>query len=411
MDLDCSVLHELQKADELTLAFNPHGLGGRLAPGDAASFQMASIARAVLAENVPDDVRNNFERARKLHIYGVLEYEFFTAASDYALLVLEGALRVRFLTYYSDGIPVLRGDAEDILKAQTFDDVRRARGTKLRGADGSIHRLPQSAGALLGWARRERLLVGTRSRIVDRALSSLRNHAAHPVAHTISMPPESARTLCDIAETINRLWGHDSPGGRLFPAPVERQARVAAIAPAGEGAQELRLDQVREVTESERQWDFAVFLAAENERLMGVTRGGIGFLHQPGFQTTEFPCDQIWRGDWETLVGEIDRGTFTRRRDAVQHLDRLFFIRAHDGTIDHARSSADLLALTTLPEGAWYAVIADAPLHVWVHVRDHEPDAAQGRKICPECCVEIRGRLESGSRVVELARDSQTNHD
>lgn len=77
---------------------------------------------------------------------------------------------MRFLTYYSDGIAVLRGDAEDILKAQTFDDVRRARGTKLRGADGSIHRLAQSAGALLGWARRERLLVGTRSRIVDDAV-------------------------------------------------------------------------------------------------------------------------------------------------------------------------------------------------------------------------------------------------
>lgn len=47
----------------------------------------------------------------------------------------------------------------------------------------------------------------------------------------------------------------------------------------------------------------------------------------------------------------------------MQYLDRLFFIRTHDGTIDHARSSADLLALTTLPEGAWYVVIADAPLH------------------------------------------------
>jgi hypothetical protein len=83
MDLDRSVLHELQKADKLTLAFNPHGLGGRLAPEDAASFQMASIARAVLAENVPDDVRNNFERARKLHIYGVLEYEFCAALNGH----------------------------------------------------------------------------------------------------------------------------------------------------------------------------------------------------------------------------------------------------------------------------------------------------------------------------------------
>jgi hypothetical protein len=85
----------------------PGGLGGRLAPADAASFQAASIAQAVLAEDVPEDVRSNFERARKLHLHGVLDYEFFTAAFDYALLVLEGALRARFLTYYDDGVPLL----------------------------------------------------------------------------------------------------------------------------------------------------------------------------------------------------------------------------------------------------------------------------------------------------------------
>jgi hypothetical protein len=86
-----SILSELRTPDEATLAFNSFGLGGRLESEDAAEFQAATIARAVLADNVPEDVRNNFDRARKLHLYGVLEYEFFTAAGDYALLVLEGA--------------------------------------------------------------------------------------------------------------------------------------------------------------------------------------------------------------------------------------------------------------------------------------------------------------------------------
>ena len=60
-------------------------------------------------------MRDNFERARKLHLHGVLEYEFFTAAGDYALLVLEGALRVRFLAFYSDGIPLVCGETEELL--------------------------------------------------------------------------------------------------------------------------------------------------------------------------------------------------------------------------------------------------------------------------------------------------------
>ena len=74
-------------------------------PQHAADFQMANIARAVLAENVLKEVRDNFERARKLHLHGVLEYEFFIAAGDYVPLVLEGALRVRFLAIYNNEIP------------------------------------------------------------------------------------------------------------------------------------------------------------------------------------------------------------------------------------------------------------------------------------------------------------------
>jgi hypothetical protein len=407
MDRDAQpVLTWLREPDEMTLAFNPYGLGGRLAPEDAADFQMASIARAVLAEDVPENVRENFERARKLHLYGVLEYEFFTAASDYALLVLEGALRVRFLTYYSDGIPVLRSHVEETLQPESFDDIRDARGVKLSGADGRAHRLPVSGGALLEWARRERLLPGTRSRIVDGALSDLRNHAAHPVTHSIGMPPESARTLGDVAEMINRLWGHDTPGGRLFPAPVQREVRVAAVAPNGGGARELWLEQVREATDDEQRWHYAVFLVAEPDRLIGVTRGGVGFLHEPGFQTTEYPCEQLWQGDWGTLVKEIDGGAFTGANDAVRHLDRLFFIRASKGELDRSRSPADLLALATVPTGVWYAVIADSPLHAWVHVRDHEPDVVNGREVCPECFVQIKARGEPGAQMQVLARRS-----
>ena len=247
-----TTLHELQTPDELTLAFNSFGLGGRLAPEDAADFQAASIARAVLAENVPDDVRDNFERARQLHLYGVLEYEFFTAAGDYALLVLEGALRVRFLAFYSDGVPLVRAGGEELLQASTFDDVLAARGAKLLGAAGATHPLPLGADALLSWARREQLLVGTRAKIIEGILSDRRNHAAHPVGHAINMPVDSARTLCDVAEVINKLWGHDTPGGRLFPAPLARSPMVAAVAPDGGGACAMRLEQVPEACERER---------------------------------------------------------------------------------------------------------------------------------------------------------------
>ena len=66
-----SILSELQRPDELTLRFNPYGLGGRLGPQDAARFQAASIARAVLAADVAEDVRDNFEQIRNEEGYTV----------------------------------------------------------------------------------------------------------------------------------------------------------------------------------------------------------------------------------------------------------------------------------------------------------------------------------------------------
>jgi hypothetical protein len=401
-----SILRQLQTPDEATLAFNSFGLGGRLEPEDAADFQGATITRAVLAKNVPDDVRNNFERARTLHLYGVLEYEFFTAAGDYALLVLEGALRVRFLAFYSDGIPLVRGDAEELVCVKTFEDVLAVRRARVRGADGATHRLPLSADALLSWARHMQLLAGTRAKIIEGGLSERRNHAAHPVGHTINMPVDSARTLHDVAETINKLWGHDTPGGRLFPAPVSRQPRVAAVAPDGEGGCEMRLEQVPEAAGRERAYNYAVFLAVAGDRLIAAGRGGIGFTHQPGFQTTRFPCERVWQGSWQQLMQAIGQGSFSGLDDTTNHLDRVFLIRVGQGQIDLARSPADVLALEEWPRGQWYAVTADAPLDAWGHVRDHEPDVASGREFCPECCVQITARRVPTEQAVAIATDA-----
>jgi len=209
----------------MALVFNPIGFGGRMEPEDAARFQKEAIAAATLAEAVPIDIKENFERARRLHLYGVLEYEFFTAAPEYALLALEAALRVRFISYYDHQIPIFHGDEAATLPAADFDAVREARKTKLRRVDGSKAELPTYLKALLAWARYERLLPARRSRIVDRALVDLRNHSAHPTGRTIEAPPGSSRMLRTVAEYINRLWGEQTPGARHFPGPLTRRPR------------------------------------------------------------------------------------------------------------------------------------------------------------------------------------------
>jgi hypothetical protein len=400
------LLASLRRPDDISLRFNPFGLGGRLSAEDAAHFQQASIGQAMLQESVPEGVRSNFERARKLHQYGVLEYEFFTAAADYALLVLEGALRSRFLSFYNSEIPVARGEHAEILKVKTFDDVRKAGGRfKLRDANGDLHKLPIGTQALLNWARREHLLVGTRTRIVDHALAELRNHAAHPVSYTLQMPPHSSGTLNDIAEVINKLWGYDTPGGRLFPSPASRTPRVVGVSPDLNASVELRLDQIHDVDQDQRGWNFAVFLAVAAEDLQGFAAGGLSFAYQTGFQTTAFPCDELWRGSWSELADAVAGGRFDSCEDTVQHLERTFLIRSAGGEVDHARSPEDVLAERSLPHGGdWYAVVADFPFEARTHVRDHEPCEGE----CPEssCFVRVLGEFSSAADVLAFVRSS-----
>lgn len=211
------LLARLQEPDELALIFNPVGLGPPISPEKAAEHQAATISAAILCEAVPESVCENFERARKLHLYGVLEYEFFTAAPEYTLMVLEAALRLRFLSYYDHEIPVLRRKVPGILEAEDFDTVRAVRKTRLRLPDGSGADLPIYLKGLLAWARRERLLPGRRSRIIDKVLVDTRNHSAHPTGRTIGTPPDSSRMLRTSPNTSTAFGGATPPPAAISP--------------------------------------------------------------------------------------------------------------------------------------------------------------------------------------------------
>lgn len=122
------------------------------------------MAQLRLAADVPEDIRHNFERARKLFLYGLLERDLFAAADHEAHLVLEGALRHRFVSYYTGAIPIKRGGQSQTLSVGSFDDyyalrssLRRAR---LETPSGKTEQLPFSYLALYAWARRRRRLLG-----------------------------------------------------------------------------------------------------------------------------------------------------------------------------------------------------------------------------------------------------------
>lgn len=181
---------DLQAPDELTLRFTPLGFatGQKLRPESAAKFQQAAVDVALVAA-APQQVRDSFDRVRMLHAYGVLSYDLFTAAHDLTRLILEQALRARFIEYYDGLIPFVAKDGTPFpLAATTFDVVYDA-------LNGGSHRKAQrlvvgdgpgtmdfrgSLNHLLGWARTAGLLAGQRNRMVEPVLVAMRNDVAHP---------------------------------------------------------------------------------------------------------------------------------------------------------------------------------------------------------------------------------------
>jgi hypothetical protein len=394
------LLARLQEPDERALIFNPLGLGGRLPADQAARFQAATIEPARLAVDVPEGIRDYWERVRLLHKHGVLEYEFFSAAADLALFALEGALRRRFIDFYNGRIPVAyrrrpTKGAEATLLVRRFNQVwQAARDWDLADPCKPQCPLPTSLAPLLAWARRAGLLPGRRSRGVDESLVKLRNWAAHPEDYSLDYPPSVARGLCQIAEYINMLWGHPTPAGHTFKTHVHRRPHVVGIAPTGDASVELRLDQVATLEPEYRDYTFVVLLAGDEE--MRLTQPGTGptagleLIYKAGFQETQFPCEQLFVGEWMELNGAIEAGAFDEAEDRVEWLDRIFFVREHDGDLDHARSPDDLSALEVDLPGRWLSIVADGPWDAYTHVRDHRHvviDEEGGA--CPECLVAV----------------------
>jgi hypothetical protein len=137
MLMDIKSLEELRRPDDRTLHFAPLGLGGKMRAEDAAVFQQEVISHVELVPAVAEGTRNSFDRLRALYAYGVLNYDIFTIVEDQAHLVLEHALRERFLDFYNGAVPMEDGAGQPhTIQAarvgELFKEIRK--GSRLRGS-------------------------------------------------------------------------------------------------------------------------------------------------------------------------------------------------------------------------------------------------------------------------------------
>lgn len=370
---------ELTTANEHTRRFTSLGFatGGMLSSEDAAEFQQQCIATADLVGAVPNSTRSSYERLRTLHAHGVLCYDAFTAASDLSWVVLEQALRERFIAFYEGDVPLVAPDGTETLLALSdfadLGDALRASGSfakrsKLRLRAGDTMAIPRSLAPLLEWARREQLLEGQRNRRVEQdLLHQIRNRFAHGADFHVTMPPDSARRIRDLAEIINRLWGAPTPGGRLYPAPMAREVLAVGWSPGWETSAKgarlavMRPDQLAQVAEDQGGWTYIL--------LRGVASDPEITNFDARFDLTAYPTDLLWGpGRRDAAIAWLT--TAKPGNDTQPHLDRMFAIRRHAGKVFLPCRPEVMLSI---PEdrrsGVWHLVRADFPNDAFAHVR------------------------------------------
>ncbi|MFE3410561.1 hypothetical protein ACFXMT_20235 [Streptomyces mirabilis] len=395
-------LEELQTPDSTALIFTPFGLGGAMPPERSAEFLQRLVADCVLAPDVAEGSRREFDRLQRLFPYGLLDYDVFTVVDDRALLVMEQTLRERFIQWcagavtFEDANGLESPRSEDV---RTYDDVLAA----VKNLGRRSRRGPQQQpsphwqlkvgstlidfnGMLAGlrtWARAAGLLRGQRTRGIEHAMSKLRNAVAHPTGYHRTMPVETARTLHDLAELINQLWGHPTPGGRLYPAPVERD--IVVMAWNDEGSVHIaQADTLRDDTDA----DGYLYLL-----IRSVSRPGSRYEDaywaefDARFETTQFPAEYLWGpGSRSDALAWLDAEQ--PKGDTVDYVDRVFMLREHNGQLYPPMHPEVAAGLTGEEQrGTWHTVRADFPEHAFAHVRglNGSPDAHSRTGECRNC--------------------------
>ena len=404
--MDIRTFAELTTPDERSLRFTPLGLasGGKLSPENAAEFQQRSIASVDLVPAVPESTRSSFERLRTLHAYGVLCYDLFTVVDDLTWVVLEQALRERFIEFYGGVIPLVgKNGAESVLPASDFEAVHKAfrpGGSHAKGgwqlrlrSQENLWPLPLTLGPLLRWVRQERLLHGQRNRRVEEDLfDKIRNRFAHGAGFRVGMPNQSARRIRDLAEIINRLWGAMTPGGRMYPVPLRRDVLVIGWSPTwsmreeGSSLEIMHAEQLAEQAEPD-DWMYLVVCGVWDDRL---------WEFDGHYELTMYPADLLW-GPGTRIDALAWLEATAPVGDEVDYLDRVFAVRRHDGKVDPPCRAAVLLGLPAAHRaraGTGHVVRADFPDDCFAHVRHIEAG---------ESCS-ASGQLHAGCAVQEIAQ-------
>lgn len=390
---------DLTTPDPRTLAFMPLGvgLGIALTPDSSVQYWESVLESYVLAEDVAEQTRLSFTDLKKAFMYGIFCYEIFTLVHDRSLFVLEQALRDKFVEAHRGGVEmIIEGKPKTITVARYAELVafiqqlpREKRRLKLIVQTGERPvPLPfnGSLSSLLVWARRRGLLAGQGTRVAEKFLVSLRNSAAHPDSYHVWMPDDAIRSLSDLTEIINQLWGHSTPGGRLYPAPIQRTTVVVAWDPETTACCSSMAQNLANPSGWESYSEFAVVQAVWPGVPPDLTR------YDSMYETLPHPTGYLWGpGPRRDALDWL--ASHPPRADTVDTRGRLFAIRFAGGHLFlPMRPEVAAAQPSGARSGHWYLIGADTPSNAFNHVRSlhMSSNTCTPGETCKNCYAETR---------------------
>lgn len=376
-------LAELAQPDAASLAIRPLDIDGANVAEGVADYRQRLVASFELIDGVPESTRNSYDRVRTIYTYGIFCYDLYTVAGSYARLVVEQALRDRFLPFYDGTVTFLdRAGGEHPVTASRFDDLynrdtplvdRSWRWLKLRNGRTEIPFNGMLA-SLLRWAREECLLGGQRDRSKDRFRVWFRNYTAHPHYHT-ETAGDAAEEIFLLAQLINQLWGAP-PESPISRHPVAVAWTATAI---GYGLAEAFQLYDRMPADT----PCAILLADPRDRTLGNS-------FDTQYELTAHPFEFLWGpGNWADGAAWLHQQQ--PAGDEVTIIDRLFLLRFDQKRLHMPRSPGVAAGLSVDQRtGTWYLIRADYPLDAFNHQRhllSNNP-AQPAIGFCRECPAE-----------------------
>ena len=375
-------LSELAEPDKASLAIRPLDIDPKRIAEGVAEYRQSLVASFELVDDVPESTRSSYERVQNIYSYGILSYDLYTVAGNQARLVVEQALRERFLPFYGGIVTFVDGAGrEHEVTAQRFSElhdrahplVKDSWKLKLRSGRQPIWFNGMLA-SLLNWARGEGLLGGQRDRWQDRFRVAFRNYTAHSEYHR-ELPDDAASEIFHLCELINQLW--DTPRSTTVAREVIAIAWTDTAITYGlaEGFQihgRLPADA-----------RCVIVLADPRDRTIGNS-----FDSQ--YEMTARPCEHLWGpGAWPDAAQWLE--CESPSGDEAATLDRLFLLRYHDRRLYMPRSIRVSAALEGEERaGTWYLIRADYPYDAFGHERQVLGGAQRHNSdgFCRECPAE-----------------------